>query len=142
MARRSVQQAPGVPQFTDREHGRTTLADFIDLPGVHVAGRLDRDSEGLLLLTGRRPAAGGASPIRHWLAKTVWCRSKASRRPRSRPCAAASFSGQADAAGRRAARAGAGLALAAPPIRTRATIPTAWLEIVLREGPATVRCGA
>ena len=68
-------------QFTDA-NGRRTLADFIDVPGVYTAGRLDYDSEGLLLLTDDG-ALQRASRIRSTNSKrSTPCRWKASRRKR------------------------------------------------------------
>jgi 23S rRNA pseudouridine2457 synthase len=55
-------------QFTDPQ-GRRTLADFIDSPDVYPAGRLDRDSEGLLLLTGDGALQARISHPRYKLAK-------------------------------------------------------------------------
>ena len=57
-----------VCRFTP-EPGRRTLADFIDLPGVYPAGRLDADSEGLLLLTNDGPLQARISEPRHKLPK-------------------------------------------------------------------------
>ncbi len=59
-------------QFTDRGHAgeRATLSDFIDLPGFYPAGRLDSDSEGLLLLTDDGRLQARISDPRFKLAKT------------------------------------------------------------------------
>ncbi|MHA6266969.1 rRNA large subunit pseudouridine synthase E [uncultured Aliiroseovarius sp.] len=62
-------------QFTDRgSEGtkRQTLSDFIDLPGVYAAGRLDRDSEGLLVLTDDGKLQARIANPRHKLPKTYW----------------------------------------------------------------------
>ncbi len=56
-------------QFTDRE-GRSTLADFIQQPGVYAAGRLDYDSEGLLLLTDGAALKAQMADPRHQTLKT------------------------------------------------------------------------
>ena len=57
--------------FTDRE-GRPTLAEYIPVPGVYAAGRLDLRSEGLLLLTDEGSLAHRLTHPRHKLPKTYW----------------------------------------------------------------------
>lgn len=59
-------------QFTDRgtETARATLSDYIDVPGIYPAGRLDRDSEGLLLLTGNGRLQARISDPKYKMPKT------------------------------------------------------------------------
>ena len=57
-----------LPCFTDL-NGWPTLADFIDLPGVYAAGRLDQDSEGLMILTLHAPLAHRITDPNHKLPK-------------------------------------------------------------------------
>jgi 23S rRNA pseudouridine2457 synthase len=124
-------------QFTDSE-GRTTLADYIDVPGVYAAGRLDRDSEGLLLLTDDGPLIARLTDPRHETPKTYWAQvegeidSDALARLESgvtlndgptRPARARRLPGEPP-----------GLWPRDPPIRFRAAIPTSWVELQLREG--------
>jgi len=122
-------------QFTDAE-GRETLADYIDLPGVYPAGRLDRDSEGLLLLTDDGHLAHSLTEPRRKTWKTYW----------------AQVEGEIDENALRALRYGItlkdgptlpahahaleepGLWPRDPPVRYRASIPTSWLELQIHEG--------
>ena len=60
-----------LPCFTDPA-GRPTLADYIDLPGVYAAGRLDRDSEGLMILTSDGALAHRITDPAHKLPKIYW----------------------------------------------------------------------
>ena len=123
-------------QFTD-ETGRQTLADYIDMPGIYAAGRLDRDSEGLLLLTSDGQLQNRISHPDHKLSKVYWVQ----------------VDGQVSAEALQKLRDGVqlkdGMTLAAqadeipppaslwprdPPIRMRAEIPTSWLQIEICEG--------
>ena len=124
-------------QFTDREHGRATLADYIPLPGVYVAGRLDQDSEGLLLLTDDGALQARIADPRHKLPKTYWVQvegipdSAALQRLRT---GVVLNDGQTRPAGAKSMAEPPGLWPRQPPIRYRAAIPTSWIELRLREG--------
>ena len=123
-------------QFTDEGGGRKTLADFIDMPGVYPAGRLDRDSEGLLLLTDDGRLQARIADPRFKTEKTYLVQ----------------VEGDPDAAQLDTLRGGVrlkdGPTLPAeaeridapalwprdPPIRVRKSIPDAWLRLTIREG--------
>ncbi len=129
-----------LPQFTDRanaESPRRTLSDFIDLPGVYPAGRLDRDSEGLMLLTDQGRLQAQISDPKHKMAKTYWvqvegipdgaalkalCDGVELKDGLTRP-AKARMIDEPDSLWPRT-----------PPIRVRQTVPESWIELTLREG--------
>jgi len=123
-------------QFTDAQD-RPTLADYIDSPDVYPAGRLDRDSEGLVLLTDDGRLQQRIADPRFKLWKTYWVQVEGLV---SEEQLAALRGGPVLRDGRaRTARARhldepAALWPRDPPIRRRRHIPTSWIELAIREG--------
>lgn len=124
-------------QFTDNSiPPRSTLADFITLPDVYAAGRLDRDSEGLLLLTNCGKTQHLISDPKHKMAKTYWvqlegCITDAALAQLS--CGVELKDGPTLPA--QAERlAPPELWPRQPPIRQRVDIPTSWISLTITEG--------
>ena len=124
-------------QFTDREAGRATLADYIDLPHVRPAGRLDFDSEGLVLLTSDGSLQARIADPRHKMAKIYWVQVEGipDAAALARLCEGVLLKdGPTRPADASVMTEPQGLWPRDPPIRFRARIPTAWLQLTLREG--------
>jgi 23S rRNA pseudouridine2457 synthase len=125
-----------LPCFTDPD-GRPTLADYIDVPGVYAAGRLDQDSEGLMILTSEGALAHRITDPRHKLPKIYLA--QVEREPDE--AALEKLRNGVVLSGRRTRPAGVRALTDAPsmperpvPIRFRKNVPTAWIEIILHEG--------
>lgn len=128
-----------LPQFTDRGtagSARATLSDYIDVPGVYPAGRLDLDSEGLMLLTDDGALQARIADPKFKMAKTYLVQvegdvgAEALARLRqgvvlkdglTRPAEAERIDDPA-------------LWPRDPPIRVRQTIPDCWIKLTIREG--------
>jgi len=126
-------------QFTDRGTAgstRRTLSDFIDLPGVYPAGRLDLDSEGLMLLTDDGRLQARIADPKYKMPKTYWAQVEGE------------VSEEALVALRRGVKLKDGLTRPAeaeaiadpglwprdPPIRVRKSIPDGWISLTISEG--------
>ncbi len=125
-----------LPCFTDAD-GRPTLAEFIDLPGVYAAGRLDLDSEGLLLLTSDGRLAHYITDPQHKLTKVYLAQIE--RVPNEE--ALEQLREGVVLNGKKTKLAEVRLLTGDPqlperpvPIRFRKNVPTAWIEMTLREG--------
>jgi len=123
-------------QFTD-EHGRKTLADFIKQKNVYAAGRLDRDSEGLLLLTNDGKLQHKITDPKNKMQKTYWVQVDGEitneainqleqgvqlKDGLTRPAKAKKIAEPVTLWPRN------------PPIRERKQIPTSWIELSITEG--------
>lgn len=116
---------------------KATLADYIDMPGIYAAGRLDFDSEGLMVLTDDGALQARIANPRHKLEKIYLAQVEG--KPDDAALASLAAGVELNDGRTRPARARfvdepGWLWPRNPPIRERREIPTCWIELALREG--------
>ena len=121
-------------QFTDEGTGHPTLKQYIDVPGVYAAGRLDRDSEGLLLLTDDGQLIKRLTGPEHHVEKTYWALVEGEPTPEalSRLESGIKLKGYTTHPAKVCLIPDPGLPPRSKPVTPHG--PTAWFEIKLREG--------
>lgn len=127
-------------QFTDKGtagSGRPTLSDYIDVPGVYAAGRLDRDSEGLLLLTDNGKLQHRIAHPKSKQPKTYWVQVEGLPEDAALDALRKGVTlkdGPTRPAKVRRIEAPSPLFPRDPPVRFRKSVPDCWLEVTLTEG--------
>lgn len=122
-------------QFTS-DSDKQTLADYIDIKAVYPAGRLDFDSEGLLLLTDDGALQANISDPKHKLSKTYWVQVEGTATQAHCDALLAGVAlkdGMANALSCKLITEPT-LWKRVPPIRVRKTVADSWIEIVINEG--------